>query len=84
MCKCPHTPGPLLLCVMARDEQHININRSAPLLTCFLFFCLFVVVFILFFIYIFFCGARAIDTCCWSCYRELLLWLQAAALKENQ
>lgn len=56
MCKCPHTPGPLLLCVMARDEQHININRSAPLLTCFLFFCLFVVVFILFFIFFFFVG----------------------------
>lgn len=75
MCKCPHTPGPLLLCVMARDEQ--RINRSAPLLISlfFLFLCC---------CWFFFCVARAIDTCCWSCYRELLLWLQAAALKESQ
>lgn len=53
MCKCPHTPGPLLLCVMARDEQRININRSAPLLTCFFVF-LFVCCCFYFIFYIFF------------------------------
>lgn len=54
MCKCPHTPGPLLLCVMARDEQRININRSAPLLTWFSFFLCLLLLFLFYFLYIFF------------------------------